>query len=140
MWTAARAFACGAFMAYVVLAPSPAAAQFFEKLFAPFTSTDSPENWKSCAGQNGATIDQRINSCTTVIAGEAQDTRNRAGAFANRFGAIFHFPKSQRAQRREQSAEVRPAEANAVECRFVNAIGIKGLAIRAGVGSFASAA
>jgi hypothetical protein len=57
-----------------------------------------------------------------------------ASAFAKRSGAIFHLPKRQRAQRREQSAEPRPSETDAFEFRFVNVVGIERIAVRARIG------
>ena len=83
MWTM-RAFAYGAIMTSAVLVAGPVVAQsFWERLIFGTPGSDAPQEWQMCQGKGNATIEQRINGCTTAIASE-DDKRNLAGAYANR--------------------------------------------------------
>src|SRR5579864_3954032 len=83
MWTM-RAFAYGAIMASAVLVAGPVVAQnFWERLILGTPGSEAPQEWQMCQGRGGATIEQRINGCTTAIATEG-DKHNLAGAYTNR--------------------------------------------------------
>src|SRR5579871_2567474 len=52
-------------------------------------SEGSPEVWKVCEGQDGASTEARIEACTVVIdRGVMENDDNRAGAYANRASAF----------------------------------------------------
>src|SRR5690348_911315 len=64
----------------------PAAAQFSE-IFGGKGST--PDTWKVCEGQDGATLEQRLGACGAIIdSGILESDDNRAGAYANRASAL----------------------------------------------------
>jgi len=86
MWTM-RAFAYGAIMVSAVLVAGPAVAQnnpsFWERLIFGTPGSEAPPDWQTCQGKGNATIEQRINGCTSAISSEF-DKKNLAAAYTNR--------------------------------------------------------
>jgi tetratricopeptide (TPR) repeat protein len=79
----------GAALLALALQPAgPAVSQSFLKFIPGMGSTESPDVWKVCEGQDGATPDKRIEACTVLIDAGGETDAVLAGAYANRGSAL----------------------------------------------------
>jgi tetratricopeptide (TPR) repeat protein len=84
----ALCIAGAALMAMALLPAGPAASQSFLNKLLPGAGSGSPEVWKACEGQDGASLDKQIEACTVVIDAEAESDTVMAGAYTNRGNAL----------------------------------------------------
>jgi tetratricopeptide (TPR) repeat protein len=79
----------GAALAAMAVLAGPAASQsFLEKLLPGRGNSGTPDVWKACEGQDGATVDKQIEACTVVIDSGSETDIIVAGAYTNRGNAL----------------------------------------------------
>src|ERR1700722_2971593 len=84
----ALCIAGAALMAMALLPAGPAASQGFLDKLLPGAGSGSPEVWKACEGQDGASLDKQIEACTVVIDADAESDTVMAGAYTDRGNAL----------------------------------------------------
>jgi tetratricopeptide (TPR) repeat protein len=86
-----------ALMAMAQLPAGPAASQDFLKKLIPGRDSGSPEVWKVCEGEDGASLDKQIEACTAVIDIGGETDVVIAGAYTNRGNALRDSGEMERA-------------------------------------------
>jgi tetratricopeptide (TPR) repeat protein len=77
-----------AVLAMALLPAGPAASQSILQKLPGFGGVGSPEVWKVCEGQDGASLDKQIEACTAAIDLGGETDAVIAGAYTNRGNAL----------------------------------------------------